>query len=189
MTDLDILDELIDDQSRLKTTTRASRKHDILLQETSGDKNYGLKVTNIRGRCLAFKADKFPSLSGFFKCKTGECKRADFVLIVQNSKNWIVCIEMKYGNPGEATTVQQLRGAACLVDYCRAIGSSFWGKPDFLDRRKYELRFVSIKNIGINKKPTATSPESGIHDKPENPLKLLSPPRQIQFRQLISANQ
>ena len=47
----------------------------------------------------------------------------------------------------EKEIIQQLKGAQCFVEYCQAIGKSFWEKQDFLDDYKY--RFVSIKNITV----------------------------------------
>ncbi len=68
----------------------------------------------------------------------------------------------------EKEIIQQLKGAQCFVEYCQAIGKSFWEKQDFLDDYKY--RFVSIKNIKISKKQTRSKFQDDIHDTPENML-------------------
>ncbi len=187
MSDLKILGELISDQSQLDMVDTQSKGYAVSLEETGHNPGYSLRISNIPGECLAFKADSFPSTNKFFKGNKGECKRADFILIVRtDSSNWIVCIEMKYGNSGGAKVIQQLKGAACLIEYCRAVGSVFWESPDFLKEQDYQLRFVSIRNIRLNKQPTRTLPKSDTHDKPEEPLHLNAPGSRLQFMRLVS---
>ena len=102
--------------------------------------------------------------------------------------NWIVYIEMKRGQLASlAEVVQQLKGAQCLLAYCRAIGRTFWKKSTFLDEKDYKQRFISIKNISINKRPTRTPPQSGLHNTPGDPLKINSPGQNgLRFNELIS---
>lgn len=70
----------------------------------------------------------------------------------------------------EKEIIQQLKGAQCFVVYCREIGRLFWNKKDFLEG--YEYRFVSIKNINVNKRPTRPSTKKEKHDRPEKMLKI-----------------
>ncbi len=135
---------------------------------------------------LKEEVDTFRAPTTIFQGNRGECKRADFVIIADtvNKGKFIVCIEMKGGKKTskEKEIIQQLKGAQCFVDYCQAIGKSFWKKGDFLDDYKY--RFVSFKNIKISKKPTQSKSKDDIHDTPENMLKISSPDY-IQFNHLI----
>lgn len=76
----------------------------------------------------------------------------------------------KYGSHKEI--VQQLKGAKCLIAYCRAIGQIFWDRRNFLKEKDYEQRFISIKNIRLPKKQTRREKGSARHDKPENMRRL-----------------
>jgi hypothetical protein len=67
------------------------------------------------------------------------------------------------------------------VTYCQNIGKCFWNKPDFLDA--YHYRFVSIGHISIAKQPTRSKRSTGIHDRPENMLKISSP-NHLEFNHL-----
>ena len=96
---------------------------------------------------------------------------------------------MKSGNSGSASEIeQQLRGAQCVVSYCRAIGREFWQEPSFLKKEFYHQRFVSVKNIGINKKETQWRQQSGHHDAPERRLKIKAPANgALQFNNLVGS--
>ena len=189
MSDFDILRDLIRD-AVLASVECEYKKKTIVLEE-SGDQQqsaYSLKIRNVPDDFIAFKVDAFPAPKSIFKDDKGECKRADFVVIASNDKvNWIVYIEMKGGNLGsEKEIVQQLRGARCLVAYCRAIGREFWQEPTFLAEKNYRQRFVSVKNIRISKRSTRPRPESGQHDTPENMLKINGPANgRLQFNKLV----
>ncbi|NES65483.1 MAG: hypothetical protein F6K24_09580 [Okeania sp. SIO2D1] len=126
---------------------------------------------------IAIKVDTFSAPTTVFQGSKGECKRADFVIIADTIKKgkFILCIEMKGGKKTskEKEIIQQLKGAQCFVEYCQAIGKSFWEKGDFLDNYKY--RFASIKNIKIPKSKTRYESKANIHDTPENMLKISSP--------------
>ena len=73
------------------------------------------------------------------------------------------------------------KGAKCFLTYCQEIGKLFWNDRNFLDN--YDFRYVSIRNIGISKKPSREK-KAPIHDKPEKMLKIGSP-HHLQFNQLI----
>lgn len=65
--------------------------------------------------------------SCFFNGSKGECKRADFVIVSSGTKKWIIFIETQRGNYKSCKeVVQQLKGALCLINYCRSIGKEFW---------------------------------------------------------------
>lgn len=189
MSDLDILHALIVDEAQTSVEMNIYGKQSLVLKEANGQQAaYEIQICNIPDDIVAFKADKFPAPEAVFKGDKGECKRADFIVVAHTPKeNWIIYIEMKKGNSASAKEiVQQLKGAKCLLTYCRAIGRTFWQVPEFLNGN-YRERFVSIKNIGLNKRPTRTPPISGVHEKPENMLKISSPGQSLQFRELVES--
>ena len=189
MSDFDILRDLIRDEA-LASVENEYGKETIVLEEPGNQQQsaYSLKIRNVPDDFIAFKADAFPAPEEIFKNDRGECKRADFVIIASDNKvNWIVHIEMKGGNTGSGKEIkQQLRGARCLVAYCRAIGQEFWQKPNFLEEKKYQQRFISVKNIRIPKRPTRQQSKSGRHDTPENMLKIDGLAKgKLQFNELV----
>ena len=191
MSDFEILQDMIRDEIRALVEYEYSKKT-IVLQEPGNRlrPEYSLKIRNLPDEIIAFKADAFPHATGIFRNSRGECKRADFVLFASDDRtNWIVYIEMKSGNTGLASAIeQQLRGAQCLVAYCRAIGQEFWKEPRFLKKTNYHQRFISVKEIGLNKRPTFMRPESGHHDTPERMLKINAPAKCVlQFKSLVGS--
>ena len=189
MSDFDILRDLIRDEV-LASIEDEYGKETIVLEEPDDHQQsaYSLKIRNVPDDFIAFKADAFPAPEEIFKNDRGECKRADFVIIASDGKvNWIVHIEMKSGNTGSGKEIeQQLRGARCLVAYCRAIGQEFWQEPKFLEQKNYQQRFISVKNILIPKRPTRTRLKSGQHDTPENMLKINAPAKGgLRFNELV----
>lgn len=92
-----------------------------------------MKINNIPGEILAFKPAKFPNTKTIFNNNKGECKRADFVLMIkENNKNWILYIEMKSGRAKRKEIVLQLKGAECMTSHLRSIGRKFWNTGNFL---------------------------------------------------------
>ena len=154
MSDFEILRELIREEALASVKYQYGKK--IIVLEEPGNQQqsaYSLKIYNVPDDVIAFKADDFPPPNSIFKNSKGECKRADFVVIASDDKaKWIVHIEMKSGNTGLGREIeQQLRGARCLVAYCRVIGQEFWQEPKFLEQKNYQQRFISVKEIGIKK--------------------------------------
>ncbi|WP_293138796.1 hypothetical protein [Okeania sp. SIO3I5] len=162
------------------------QKNIVELKEESD--NYSVTIHGMPDdqKVIVIKVDTFSVPKEIFQGSRGECKRADFVIIANISKaeKFIVCIEMKGGKKTskEKEIIQQLKGAKCFVEYCQAIGKSFWEKEDFLDDYKY--RFVSFKNIKIPKSKTRYESKANIHDTPEKMLKISSP-HYVQFNHLI----
>ena len=128
--DFKVLRDLIRDDA-LASIQYPYEKKVVVLKEPGSQRQpeYSLKIRNVPDDIIAFRADAFPAPKSIFKNNKGECKRADFIIIAHNHKaiahnhkaNWIIYIEMKSGKAGSANEViQQLRGAQCLVAYCRA---------------------------------------------------------------------
>ena len=188
MSDFDILRDLIKTEALALAEDEYNKK--IIVLEESGNQQpeYSLKIRNVPDDIIAFKADAFPPPNNIFKNSKGECKRADYVVIASDNRaNWIVHIEMKSGKGDSKKEVeQQLRGAQCLVAYCRAIGQEFWQESEFLEKKNYQQRFISIKNIGVAKRETLIEPKSGRHDMPERMLKISASTKgNLEFRKLV----
>lgn len=179
--DLQILQELIHPNAQILPTNH--RKPQLILQETKTDKPYSVTVRySGKIEAIAVKADRFPAAKQFFANSRKECKRADYIIFAAMPKgNYIICIEMKKGAGNNSEIIDQLKGAQCLAAYCGRIGQIFWQKTNFL--KGYHFRFVSLKNMGANKRPSRSN-DGTTHDRPETPLKLHSCP-EITLQDLI----
>lgn len=184
-----VLHELITPDAAVLPTEDQNGKKNLTLKETCGQKPICVQIRNVPEDIVAIKADKFPAPKNIFNGAKGECKRADFIVIARTPrKNWVLFIEIKSGNTAQRHDVEkQLRGAECLLAYCRSIGREFWKKPRFLAEENYKMRFVYIKNTLIDKRPTR-KPGPVPHDKPENMLVLSSPNKgMLEFNKIINS--
>ena len=190
MHDLDILQELIKREATA-SFVQTSGKPTVTLEESGSCKNnsYSVVINGLPEDIIIIKADKFPSPDNFFIGNKGERKRADYIIVAQdNNKNWIVHIEMKSREGDNKKIVQQLKGAQCLVAYCRAIGRAFWQVPKFLEEKNYQQCFVSITDIitSMDKTPTRIPSKSTWHDTPENKLRIKAPGNKgLRFDKLV----
>jgi len=189
--DLDVLRELIEDEAVVTVKKDQHGNNFLELKEPGRGRSpgYKIEVLNTPEDAIAIKSDMFPSPKKIFRNTKGECKRADFVIIARDGKkNWVIYIEMKRSNYGsEKEIIRQLQGSRCFIDYCRAIGQTFWRKPGFLKEEVYQQLYVSVKNIGVDKKPSRKTKRPSLHDCPENMLKISAPPRRgVQFKSLLT---
>ena len=180
MDDFDILRELFKENALARV-----EKDEIILEEQNNQSSYTLNITRAPYDTIAFKADMFPAPGNIFKGDRGECKRADYVIFTrEDGRKRIVYVEMKEGTGGTNRDIElQLRGAKCLVAYCRAIVQEFWKENRFLEN--YAERFVSVRNIRIDKRPTRGL-KTPVHDAPEKMLRLTAPKGILQFNELVS---
>lgn len=176
MSDMEILSELISESARVPHENEHG-KPVIKLQEDE----YVSLIRNIPSDAMVIKADKFPAPQSFFKGNQGECKRADFI-IISEEKKVILYIELKDGSSENSYIIKQLKGAFCVISYCKAIGRHFWKKKTFLE--DYQHRYIGMVKLGLNKKPFFHK-LSTLHDSPENFLKISSP-QYLQFNQLAA---
>ena len=174
--DFDILKALLRDVALARM--ELEYKKDTLVLEESSDPEapYSIRIRNLPEDVIALKADTFCPPKQIFQGNQGECKRGDFVIFASdNKKKWIIYVEMQGGKSKlEREVIQQLRGAQCLVAYCRAIGQEFWKEPNFLKTQDYRQRFVSFTDVGVQKQPTRP-PKLPLHDVPERMLKINAP--------------
>lgn len=119
-------------------------------------------LTYIPDDALVIRADRFPAPSRVFKEINKCCCRADFILISQSAKK-VVFIELKCGKRYKKQHVEaQLRGAACVIEYCQSILHWFLGVSNTLS--EYERRFVCLVKEA-KREPTAKKLEPNL--KPE----------------------
>lgn len=179
MSDMKILSELIL-ESALISHENEHGKPVIKLQE-AGVKNSVSFIRNIPSDTIVIKADEFSAPKSFFKGNKGECKRADFI-IISEEKKVILYVELKAGVKDAGHIVKQLKGASCVISYCKEIGTQFWSERRFLDG--YAHRYVGMVNLSVSKKPSRHK-SSPLHDSPEKFLKISSP-HNLQFNQLAA---
>jgi hypothetical protein len=179
MSDMEILSELIL-ESVLIPHENEYGKPVIKLQE-AGVKNSVSFIRNIPSDVIVIKADEFPAPKTFFKGDNGECKRADFI-IISEEKKVILYVELKAGAKDARHIVKQLKGASCVISYCKEIGRQFWSKSTFLDG--YAHRYVGMVNLSVSKKPSRHK-STPLHDSPESFLKISSP-HYLQFKELAA---
>ncbi len=178
MQDIEILSELIL-ESALVPHEYEYGKPIIKLHE-EGHKNSVSFIRNIPTDALVIKADEFPTPKTFFKGDKGECKRADFI-IISEEKKVILYVELKAGPKDSSYIIKQLKGASCVISYCKEIGKHFWNENAFLDG--YAHRYIGMVNVSVNNKPSRHK-SSPLHDSPEKFLKISSP-HHLQFNHLV----
>ncbi len=188
MTDTQILSEMIADAALETITPRAygqseqNLKYVVDLREPK-EPDSMVTIENMPEDALVIKADVFHSPDSVFKGSKGECKRADYVIISETKKR-IIYIEMKRTSDEWNKIVKQLMGAQCFISYCQEIGRAFWEDRDFLC--KYENRFINIRHTGsVKRKPTYETPCTGLHDVPDNAMKV-SYAKSIQFNRIAT---
>ncbi len=189
MPDLDILRRMIQDAAQIPLAEDDYSNPIVTLEEPQCPDSF-VTIRRMPEDAVVISVDDFWSLEGMFTHEKGQCKRADFVIIADTgTQKVIVYIEMKRTHESSTTVIQQLTGARCFIAYCREIGqaSAFWNQRDFLS--EYEERFVYIghTNTSINKRPTRTPPETGVHDRPEAMLKLTAQ-HHLTLKRLIGKN-
>ena len=166
MPDLDILRDLIREDTLVSAVSDANGRSVLVLEEKKAEPAYAITILNVPHDIVAVKADDFPPPK--FKGSRGERKRADFVIFARTpGKNWIIYIEMKGGKSRSEDV--------------------FWERGvNFLEEDDYQQRFVSVKEIGVNKRPTWERNRGERHDTPRNMQKIVAPGRgEIRFRKLI----
>jgi hypothetical protein len=184
MDDFEILDRMIQAKAKLELVDSGSSKPKVILTEAD---LYAVTILGMpdRENVVIIKGDAFDAPKQIFNGKHGECKRADFMIIARldERRKYVVYIEMKarVTTSKEKEIIQQLQGTQCFFKYCEEIGKVFWEAPNFL--AGYKSRFVSFRNIGLNKRPTRDKGTT-LHDRPDRMLKINST-KYIQFNQLI----
>lgn len=169
MNDIAILKEMLSEGAQVRLQQVAGNTA-VELKDKQGETS--VEITELPNDSIVIKVDYSKPLN-ILKSVKGQRRRADFAIVSNAAKNkWIICIEtQKATGKDPAEVEQQLRGAECLIGYCKCIGKSFWQSKNFLDG--YQYRFVSIVNINIDKQTTrfykpGSRPKKRLHDSPEN---------------------
>jgi hypothetical protein len=185
MDDFEILNLMIKEKAKVEVDESSSPKPKVILKEAE---LYTVTIMGMpdRENAIVVKGDTFQAPMQIFNGKNGECKRADYMIIarIDDRRKYVVYIEMKArpSTSKENEIIQQLQGTQCFFAYCQEIGKVFWKERNFLSG--YQSRFVSIRNIGLSKRPTRDNKTAPIHDRPNRMLKINSP-HYIEFNHLV----
>ena len=183
MSDIRILDQMIKDSAKVALTERHSKKVAVLTEHQQPDSV--VTIAGMPDNAIIIKADVFKSPDTVFLGSKGECKRADYIIVADTgNKKTIICVEMKVTKYPKKEIIQQLAGAQYFIIYCQEIGKAFWNQSEFL--KGYKYRFVSISHTGIPKRKTRVERPTGIHNRPEQMLKISSP-HYLQFSHLAGS--
>ncbi|MCC7491830.1 MAG: hypothetical protein IT204_05760 [Fimbriimonadaceae bacterium] len=179
MDDLEVLDELIR-STAVVTVSSATRR--LTLSEPS-QPGCTIEVLGVDDGAVCFRADAFPDPGAIFSGANGCCCRSDFILFVAHKDQlYVVCIEIKSTSDKAEHIQQQLRGAACLVEYTQAVGRHFWSQPDFL--KGIRMRFVCIAQTSLNQRRPVIDRPKGRHDRPDRPLRV-SAAKEVELKRLL----
>ena len=138
-------------------------------------------IKGIPTNSIIIKLDRFPQLDSFFTCSDNNCKKADYAIVTQNEttdETRVIFIEMKSGTGNNQKIIQQLKGAACLLEYCKQLGKMFWAES-FLDT--YQCKYVSIAAVYLARHKNLDV-SGGSNHKPHKYRKIKA--REIHFSKL-----
>ena len=173
MNDIEILKEMLNCNIRVPLQQQAGNPPSVELI----DKCTTVEIKGLPHDSIVIKAEDFKDPPTVFQGLKGEGRRADFVIVSNDGiKKWIICIEVKRGRIYKRKVIAQLRGAQCIMDYCKSIGREFWAAKGFLTG--YEYRFVGIARLSIQNQPTRTytpniQSQGELHSRPDVFLKIL----------------
>lgn len=139
-----------------------------------------VEVYNVPVDSIVIDIDRAFQNQGLFQGSSGECKRADYLLISESEQK-VLFIELKQGKAEREGIIQQLRGALCTFEYCQSIAREFFHESDFL--MTYEKRFVAIKQTGSRARRSEVTRIESQHNRPDL-LMTISGVRSIQFNQI-----
>ena len=209
MTDMEILKAMI--SAGASGTADFAKKEDwlVTLKEKTAQPPYEITIEGLPDACFILKADYGRCEATFNKAK-GARRRADYIIITDDGQSKrILYIELKKSNNQKKNknaskeskiyaykevmqeVSEQLKGAKCLIEYCRAIGNVFWedeGGGKFL--QQYNEHYILIKCLEVpDKMLVATSlADSRMVDKhssPDNP-KILNVYKNLEYNELVA---
>ncbi len=156
------------------------------INEQDGSIVSQVTISNLPDDTFIFKVDAaFPEPDQFFNDIEGVRKRADYILLAQkNDKKRVLFIEMKRTKDSENGIHAQLRGASCVLDYCKAVLLRFLGEETILNG--FEERYVSFgghQHKRLTGRDSATNRNAPLNDSPENMQKLKG--HSFTYQQLI----
>src|SRR5690554_1043540 len=115
-----ILNQMIKKEALLELTKNYEKFTAVLTEPK--DKDSRVEIRGVPENTIVIKLDSFPDTRTLFNGSRGECKRADYIIISDyNGKKRILFIEMKKTKAQEKDLVKQLKGAACVISYCKEV--------------------------------------------------------------------
>jgi hypothetical protein len=168
MEDIDLLKALFGDKL-IEAVKNNYDKYEILLKEESVNNNYSISISNVPDYAIAIKTDNFPDLKGFFECSSdrGQCKCADFVIVADKN---LVFIELSSTKKQENEVKAQLKGAECVVEYCKSIIKNFYQTSSF--STQYNHSFESRSDAEILEAQKMLTTHEGIFCEPASATSL-----------------
>ena len=169
MNDIEILREMLVSDAQVPLQQEEGRPPSVQLTDTQSGTT--VKIKGLPHDSIVIRAEDFEDPLTVFKGSKGERRRADFMIVSNDTKKWIICIETHDSDhKGRAEVIDQLKGALCFVNYCKCIGQEFWLEKEFLDG--YEHRFIYMAYASIDKRSTHPNTPRSLGNRPENYLKI-----------------
>ena len=181
MNDIEILHQMITDNAKVALVPNYNGKMVELTETECRDST--ATIFGMPENSIIINLDRFWLPDKILTGKRGQLKRADFVIVANDNRKWIIiCIELKRIKGDNKKIIKQLTGAQCFITYCQKVGQAFWNQPDFLEN--YEHRFISITHTSISKQRTRVKCSANIHNQPTKFLKISSP-NHLQFNKIV----
>nr|CAA6806528.1 MAG: Unknown protein [uncultured Thiotrichaceae bacterium] len=156
-------------------------KKKLLLQEPQADDSC-IEIHNVPADSIVIDLDRAFSNQGLFCGSQGECKRADYLLISEQTEK-ILFIELKQSSSGKSGIIKQLQGSLCAFEYCQIIAREFFHEAEFL--QSYQQRFIAFTHTTSRSRKTEVEREVVRHGTPQQPL-MIRYTRTFQFNQMAA---
>ena len=128
-------------------------------------------IKGLPNEVIVIKVDTFPAPDSIFTGTSGECRRADYVIVAnEQDRKKILFIEMKRTKAPQNQIVEQFKGAACFIAYCKEVAKQFYNCNDLM--AGYDFRYVSFGHTSIAKRKTRYEKTAAHHNRPDRMLKI-----------------
>ncbi|MGR3219609.1 MAG: hypothetical protein ACUZ8H_07310 [Candidatus Anammoxibacter sp.] len=180
MIDFCVLKELFQDKILGNVGEKYGRCFVRLKEKDKKAKLNKIDIYDVPNDSMLIKLDVVDPPHSLFKTGKGECKRCDYILIM-NKENRSILLFIEIKSVKELRTPSkirnQFRGAECIIDYCNATLRRFHNKNNFFD--KFNKYFVVFYKPSLAKLTTRQTQETVIqsvcNNTPERMLKYPSP--------------
>ena len=122
MNDIEILQEMLNPDAQVPLHQGKDKPY---VQLKDAQARTIVEIKGLPHDSLVIRAEEFEDPLTLFKGLKRERKRADFVIVSNDERGkWIICIETQAGTSKNRglTLLAQLKGAQCLISYCKCIG-------------------------------------------------------------------
>jgi hypothetical protein len=166
---IDTLRQMIKSNACVETTDIYSQLSVHLKEPQQSDST--VEIKGLPDEVIVIKVDTFPAPDSIFTGINGECRRADYVIIAnEQDRKRILFIEMKRTKAPQNQIVEQFKGAACFIAYCKEVAKQFYNCSDLLSG--YEFRYVSFGHTSIAKRKTRVERTAVQHNRPDRMMKI-----------------